>query len=202
MDGTVCDTFEVWLGIVQSTLGEYGISAERKTIIRKVFGNSREGLVDLGVPESALLSIFASWDDAAQESMKYVGLYEGAEEFLYDLKSQGKKLALVTATVRRTVDIIIGANKLEDVFDVVICGDEMKEQKPSPEALHRAMLLLDTSPGRTLMLGDSEKDLLAARNANIDSLLFAPPEHKKFHDFRELKSHAPKYIISSWRELL
>ena len=52
------------------------------------------------------------------------------------------------------------------------------------------------------MLGDSEKDVRAAHNAGIDSILFFPPEHNDYYSLEELAADKPTHIIHSWRELL
>lgn len=45
------------------------------------------------------------------------------------------------------------------------------------------------------MIGDSDKDLGAARNFGIDSVLFYPAEHKKFYDLEKLKELEPTYFL-------
>ncbi len=52
------------------------------------------------------------------------------------------------------------------------------------------------------MIGDSDKDLGAANNFGIDSVLFYPPEHKKFYDIEKLKKLRPTYIVSDLRQIL
>ncbi len=44
-------------------------------------------------------------------------------------------------------------------------------RKPKPELLLTAMRAFDTQPSKTLYIGDSEKDLLAARNAGCVDVL-------------------------------
>ena len=52
------------------------------------------------------------------------------------------------------------------------------------------------------MIGDTEKDVGAANNAGIDSILFFPPEHKRFYDIDKLKKHKPTHIVSDFRHII
>lgn len=201
-DGTLGQTFVVWMKIVQETLAKYNLEADEKTIVRKVFGNSSAGLIELGVPEKDLPDIYKVWDRDAGEHMKTMFLYPGAREILEKLHTKDKKLALITATVRPTVEVALVAHKLQDYFAVTVTGDEVSAHKPDPEGLLLALKKLNVSKDRAVMLGDSEKDVLAAHNAGIDSVLFYPPEHDTFHVLTELQSHKPTYTIHSWQELI
>lgn len=52
------------------------------------------------------------------------------------------------------------------------------------------------------MLGDADRDILAAHGAGVDSLLYYPPAHERFHNIEELRGHRPTYIIHDWKEML
>ena len=52
------------------------------------------------------------------------------------------------------------------------------------------------------MIGDSRKDLEAAKNAEIDSLLFYPKSHSIFYDLKNLKTYNPTYIITRFDQAL
>ena len=52
------------------------------------------------------------------------------------------------------------------------------------------------------MIGDSDKDLGAARNFGIDSILFYPDEHRKFYNLEKLKELEPTFIIEDFKTIL
>jgi phosphoglycolate phosphatase-like HAD superfamily hydrolase len=62
-------------------------------------------------------------------------------------------------------------------------------------------LALGAIKGQTIIIGDSDKDLGAAQNVGIDSILCYPPEHTKFYDLDELKPLHPTYIVQSLDEI-
>ncbi|MBR2075305.1 MAG: HAD-IA family hydrolase, partial [Fibrobacter sp.] len=59
---------------------------------------------------------------------------------------------------------------LRDRFEFVLCGDTTPERKPSPAGLLKIMESAGVSPVETVMVGDDQPDILAARNAGIDCI--------------------------------
>jgi phosphoglycolate phosphatase-like HAD superfamily hydrolase len=54
----------------------------------------------------------------------------------------------------------------------------------------------------TIMIGDSDKDIGAANNVGIDSVLFFPPEHTHYYDLEEFKNFKPTYIVDDFKKVL
>lgn len=56
-------------------------------------------------------------------------------------------------------------------FDAVVSGDTLPVKKPDPAVLFHACALLGVQTSRTVMIGDSANDALAARAAGMPVLL-------------------------------
>ncbi len=97
---------------------------------------------------------------------------------------------------------ILDGYDLTRFFQVIIAGDDTKNHKPHPEPLERAIERMGGTKEQAVMIGDSDKDLGAAKNAGVDSILFYPDEHKKFYDLSKLKAHEPTHIVSDFRQIL
>lgn len=74
--------------------------------------------------------------------------------------------------------------------------------KPHPEPLEKALRLLGGTKTGAVMIGDSDKDLGAANNTGVDSILFYPSEHKKFYNLARLKQLNPTYVVDDFRQVL
>jgi HAD superfamily hydrolase (TIGR01662 family) len=201
-DGTLAQTLEIWLKLMQSQLDKYGVQAADKEIVLKAFGRVENGVVELGLPQGKLESFIAELKVLAPQKIAEAALYPDVPEMLAVLKKQHKKLALITASFREVVDIVMTRHDLLETFDIVIAGEDAKVLKPDPEGLLLAAKHLGVDPRRSLMLGDSDKDLQAANNAGMDSLLFFPKQHELFHTKEELRKYDPRFVIGAWRELL
>lgn len=200
-DGTVAQTLAMWLSIVQETLRAYGIDADDKDVVRKVFGRTKVGLLELGVPEADFVNVFQKWDKQAQAAIVKVPLYPGFRDAAQALRQRDKHLAVITATVRPTLHLALTAHGLADTFNAIVAGGEA-EDKPNPDGLLQALERLDVPKERAIMLGDSEKDIRAAHNAGIDSVLFYPDGHELFHVLADLQMDKPTHTINSWQEFI
>lgn len=199
-DGTLARTLENWLKILRDQGEAYGLKATDRQISER-FGNW-DWALDFGLEPSKLEGFKKEVAAQAEAQNPHVPLYDHALQALQQLRANGKKLALISATLRQTIDIATNHHKVTELFDVIITGDMVKHHKPDPEGLQAALQALEVAPKRALMLGDSDKDLLAAKNAGIDSLLFYPSSHQVFYDLAYLRSIGPRYVITSWQELL
>ena len=77
----------------------------------------------------------------------------------------------------------------------------MKVHKPDPEGILSALEHLGVAKEKAVMLGDTDKDLGAAKNAGIDSILFYPKIHQQFYERQEFEAFEPAFVLESWNEL-
>ena len=54
---------------------------------------------------------------------------------------------------------------------------------------------------QAVIIGDSDKDILAGKAASIDTVLVLHPENQVYYSFAELKKSKPDIIIKSFAEL-
>lgn len=201
-DGTLAKSHDMWLKIMHRQLESHHIQLSDEQIVRQLFGRYDEGMRELGFSEEEIRSLTQDLEATAKRTYPLVDLFPGAQNVLETLKRQDKKLALVTATYRDLINVAVGHHQLIELFDAVVCGDEMRAQKPDPSGLLLALETIRVSPERAIMIGDSPKDLLAGNNAGTHTMLFYPPEQATQHSRNELEKCEPTYIFTSWQELL
>jgi len=197
-DGTLSHTLDIWLDACHVVLTEYGVHISRQEIGPRLgmWGTMLDG-VPIDLKPEAQDKIVA----IAHPQMVHAPLYPGVEDMLASLKAQNKKLALITASAREVIDLVLTHNNLLDMFDLVITSNDVKVNKPDPEGVTFVLDKFGVDPKRAVMLGDSDKDLGAAQNAGIDSILFYPESHKIIHEKTFLESFKPVRTITDWSEL-
>jgi pyrophosphatase PpaX len=168
--------------------------------IAGAFGILSERLVEWGVTD--VDDAVEEADKIAKENLPNVELYPDALFVLESLHRNGHKLALITSSLHENVAHLLESHNIRQFFDAIIAADDTKNHKPHPEPLEKALALLGGSKEAAVMIGDSDKDLGAAANAGIDSILFYPEEHSKFYDPESLKSYSPTYIVNNFRDVL
>jgi phosphoglycolate phosphatase len=97
--------------------------------------------------------------------------FPGVEPALAALHAQGIRLGVCTNKPAAITRSILKALGLAPRFDAVIGGDSTPERKPGPAPLLACLKALDAPAGRALYIGDSETDVLTARNAGLPVIL-------------------------------
>ena len=198
-DGTLARTVELWLQEIHKRYQQYGIQISAADNARH-FGNLKAPLL-YGLPAHQLSEFQEGVNEVMATLMPSVSLYDDAAVMLRKLKEQGKQVGLVTTSLRKNLDLVMPNHGVEDVFDIIITSEDVQKHKPDPESILLAIERLHASPAKTIMLGDTDKDLLAAKNAGIDSALFYPEAHSIMYDMDDLRIHNPTFVLNAWREL-
>jgi len=89
----------------------------------------------------------------------------GVESFLKDVRGQGIKTALGSAS--KNAVIILERIGLIDAFDVIVDGNKVSKAKPDPEVFVQAAQLLDVDPAHSIVFEDAVAGVEAAINAKM-----------------------------------
>ncbi len=200
-DGNLAKSLDLWLSALKVPLearGYYWSDQE----VGASFNAFRERLEARGFKNKEIDAIIVEADAISIEQMPSVELYPDTLEVLEGLRKLGKHTALVTTSEHAFIDSLLDKYHMNELFDAIVCGDDVVRHKPHPEPLLKAMSYLKADPARTVMIGDSDKDIDGAKNAGVDSILFYPPSHQRFFDIEPLRSLQPTYIVSDFREVL
>ncbi len=91
----------------------------------------------------------------------------GIEGLLTELHGQGRRLGIVTAKRRATVDLAFARLPIADFFDVVVTEESTELRKPHPDPILLALDRLVAEPRDAAYVGDSPFDAEAARAAGV-----------------------------------
>ena len=84
---------------------------------------------------------------------------------LQRLKNKYKNLGIATGRPKKEAEYVIKNNKLEKIFDCIIALEDVTKSKPAPDSLLAVIKKLKLK--RTVYIGDSPSDFLAAKLAKI-----------------------------------
>jgi pyrophosphatase PpaX len=125
--------------------------------------------------------------------------FEGIERVLERLQSEGRKLGIVTAKRRRTVDLAFAMLPLEGFFGAVVTSELTENHKPHPEPVEKALELLGSSPGDSAFVGDSPFDMGAGKAAGVFTVAVS---WGKIHPVERLLETGADTVVHSPEELL
>lgn len=108
---------------------------------------------------------------------------EGAEDVFDWLRGRGVRIALNTGFDRVITELLLDALDWRQAVDAVVCGDEVRQGRPAPYLIFRAMETAGAaSVHRVMNVGDTELDLRAGWNAgagwNVGVLSGAHPRER------------------------
>jgi phosphoglycolate phosphatase len=171
LDGTLMDTACEIDAALARAFGELGLPALDAEAVRSLIGRGVRSLVERALESRGARGIDV---DAAVERFEahyaeLVGtraeLYPGVAEGLEILCADGRKLAVVTNKPRFFTEKLLERAGVASQFAAVVAGDDGIRRKPAGDMLAAACARMGSVPAQTLMLGDSDNDVLAARAA-------------------------------------
>lgn len=172
LDGTVLDTLDDLTSSVNFALNEGGFPQRSRDEIKGFVGNGIRKLVDRalprGVPEEAADRVFASFKayyaiHNADRTHPYCGIIP--------LVTALRKRGMYTALVSNKADFAVKSlaeRYFDGLFDIAVGEKEGVPRKPDPASVNEVLRLLSVSKENAVYIGDSDVDILTAKNADID----------------------------------
>lgn len=198
LDGTLIDTNDL---IMTSFLYTLNLYYPGKYTIEDLIPHMGEPLYDQMVlfgPErpDELVQVYREHNERVHDEL--VKEFPGVHETLERLAEKGLKMGVVTSKLRRTAEMGLRLFGFDKYMDSFVCYQDTKQHKPDPAPLLLAMNELGAKPEDTLMVGDSQYDILAAHNTGVDSAGVA--WSWKGADF--LQSYSPTYMLNDMKDLI
>jgi pyrophosphatase PpaX len=124
--------------------------------------------------------------------------FEGIERVVERLKTEGRRLGIVTAKRRRTVDLAFAILPLERYFDAVVTAEQTEHHKPHPEPVLTALQRLGARPEEAAFVGDSPFDMGAGKAAGVFTVAVS---WGKIHPVEQLREAGADAVVHSPEEL-
>ncbi len=198
-DGCVVNSLPVWLKSFRKTFDALGIPMSDRDIIDKAF-HRWDAKPELKIPDVEVFKydLYANFDMLQKE----IQLHEGFLDLMQILKARGIKTAIVTSTLRPTLDRVLTLLNCDSLFDTTLSWEDTERNKPDPDPLLLAMERLDSKPEETIMIGDNEVDILAGHAAHVTGIWYYPKIHELYYPHGMFSRHKPNYTIKHLNELI
>ena len=170
LDGTVVDSGGIILASMRhATRTVLGRDIADEALMAAVGGPGLEHQMRSFGPEHVeeLIRVYREHNEPLHDELRS---FLGMDDVLVALKEQGRKLGIVSAKRRRTVELAFANVEIGHLFDVVVGGDEHENQKPAPDLLLLALDRLEATRAEAAYVGDSPFDMQAARAAGMRAI--------------------------------
>ncbi len=174
LDGTLLDTLEDLCDSTNFALSQFGYPIRTLSEIRSFVGNGIGVLIEKALPQGKenihyeeVLKTFKAHYSLNCNNKTHA--YDGVDWLLHELKSNGYKIAVVSNKVDDAVKDLC-KRYFNDTVEIAIGETETIRRKPAPDEVYTVMDALDATKESAIYIGDSEVDILTARNAQIDCI--------------------------------
>ena len=204
MDGVIFDTESIYLDIWTKVFQSYGYIMTKDVYI-SVMGRGRKNVIKTFVDlYGEYLPIIQMYKDKDEELMQVIDkgqvpMKVGVKEILTFLKENGYKVALATSAKRERAIKQLKMANIKELFDCIVCGDEVINAKPNPEIFLKSAEELSVKPENCIVIEDSPAGIESAYNANmigihVEDLKKADEEilkycHKSFKNLIDIKEY-------------
>jgi pyrophosphatase PpaX len=199
LDGTVVDSGSIILASMRHATREVlGQEFADEELLQAVGGPGLEAQMAVFSPDQVdeLVRVYRAHNEPLHEELEAC---LGMEDVLVRLREGGRRLGVVTAKRRSTVELAFARVPLAHLFETVVGGDETERHKPDPEPLLLAASRMGADPGETAYVGDSPFDMRAAKAAGMHAVAVT---WGRIHDRSVLEREEPDAIVDSAEELL
>ena len=201
LDGTLLDTLEDLANAVNATLAAHGMPTHTVRETRAVLGNGMANLIERSAPAgtdkeelAALLADFKAYYGA--HCTERTRPYAGIPELLAALRKAGIKTAMISNKGDFAVQSL-AKDYIDGLLD--LAGGERAgiPRKPAPDMVRSALAALHADPAAAIYVGDSEVDILTAKNAGLACISVT----WGFRDAEDLRAHGAATPVNTVREL-
>ncbi|MGN0570566.1 MAG: HAD family hydrolase [Candidatus Fimenecus sp.] len=201
LDGTLLNTLEDLADSTNYALRLCCFPERTLEEIRCFVGNGIRKLIERAVPENAPKDktdeCFTAFCEHYKQNMENkTAEYDGISEMLSALYDAGYKMAIVTNKADFAAQVL--CSKLFGKYVKTVVGSvETRPNKPAPDGVYFALEKMGVSKEEAVFVGDSEVDILTAKNADIDAVgvLWG------FRDLADLEAVGVKMTVKTIKEL-
>lgn len=171
LDGTLLNTLNDLADSVNAVMRKEGYQQRTKEEIREFIGDGLKTLMErslpLGTSEEEILRCLAMFREIYLRNMQnQTKPYDEIPTVLKRLKEMGIKVGVVSNKADEATKEMCKHYFQGDV-DVAIGDNQERKKKPDPDNVYAALQQLDSDKDKTLYVGDSNIDVITAKNAGL-----------------------------------
>mgnify|MGYP001630641195 FL=1 len=202
LDGTLLETLKDLAASTNFALRQYDMPEHSIEDVRMFVGNGVKKLMERAIPNGLdnpkFEEVYATFrQHYLNHNLDTTKPYDGIPELLRELKGRGKKLAIVSNKFYAATQDL-ARHFFPDTIEVAIGERENIKKKPAPDTVVEALRQLGVSKEGAVYIGDSDVDIMTARNSGLPcaSVLWG------FRDKEFLLEHGATFFAEKPEDLL
>ncbi len=123
--------------------------------------------------------------------------FDAVHDVLGSIAKAGMKKAAVTNRGKETVASSLRIADILHHFDAIVTADDVKNPKPHPEPILKALNMLGIRASKAVMVGDTDVDIIAGKEAGVLTIGVTYGIHGK-----DIEKNNPDFLVHDIREIL
>jgi phosphoglycolate phosphatase len=195
-DGTIADTYDTFVEIVNELSGEFGYDPVDQTDLDRLKHlSSREIVKEANISLIKIPFILKRVKSELSKRTDKLTPIQGIQDCLLTLKNKGYCLGILTSNLKENVIAFLDNNQLTDTFDFMHSGTTLFGKH---KVINRILQHYHLSPDEVMYIGDETRDIQSAQKSQV--LMMAVGWG--FNSPQVLAKYHPDFIINHPQELL
>ena len=178
LDGTLVDTADEFVPVVQTLRAEHGLGPMDAVRIRQSVSNGARALVKLGLGlaesdpefEAQRLRLLELYSDVVGTM---ASPYPGICDLITQLAARDIRWGIATNKPRPYTEPLLEGLRFDPAPGSVVCPEDVAERKPHPESLERNCQELGCRIEEAIYIGDHVRDIECGRRAGMYTIAAA-----------------------------
>lgn len=199
VDGTIVDSRKFAYDATNCVLEHFGKRTFNPEEFRQVFSSDyRTHLRRVGINSKREVNFLVdSWNVKLVTDKHKFNLYDGVPDILAYLHKRKYKMALVSSTSRRQIQLYFDLFGIDKFFSAIIAREDVDEQKPSAKPLLEAAERLDVSYTDCVVIDDADDGIEAAKKIGATTIGVT----WGFNSYSRISNAKPDFIAETHNEL-
>ncbi|MEM7216270.1 MAG: HAD-IA family hydrolase [Pseudomonadota bacterium] len=178
LDGTLAHTAPDLIGTLNRIVEPHGLESVEEKSVGHIVGHGAKAMIQKAftmsgkeLPAKLLDDLFTEFlEDYEKNIANESHLFDGIIPSLDRLEEEGFRFCVCTNKRENMARILLDIFNISDRFEALTGGNTYSFSKPDPRHLRETVKLMGTDIQSAIMIGDSETDINAAKNADIPAI--------------------------------
>ena len=174
LDGTLVDTAPDMVAVLIRMQEHHQQELLPYELARNSVSNGAIGLLRMAFPqagETELKTLHAEYlEDYSNALCEKSDLFPPLRDLLDTLNMRNRSWGIVTNKPKRMTDPLVEKLGIAGGAACVVSGDTLVQRKPHPAPLLHAAEITGVAPGKSIYVGDAERDIAAGRAAGMATI--------------------------------
>lgn len=164
-DGTIADTYDTFVEIVNELSGEFGYDPVNEADLERLKHlSSMEIVKEANIPLIKIPFILKRVKTELTKRTNKLTPIEGIEDCLLTLKKQEYQLGIVTSNSKENVTAFLDNNQLIDTFNFIYSGTTLFGKH---KVINQVLRNYQLNPNEVMYVGDETRDIQSAKKSKV-----------------------------------